>query len=181
MHPKRAARWLGITCALAIAAAGVTAQDTASPQKGPAVRDYGAVFDIKDADYLKAIFDARDTSASASGINVTFDNAARFLNMHARAGIPRARVKVAIVVRELAAKDVLKDAPYKALYKVDNPNTRLIRELVDAGAAIYLCGQTAAGRGMAKSDVDPHVKLALSAMTVTAALGAQGYTVIPQP
>jgi len=51
--------------------------------------------------------------------------------------------------------------------------------LHDAGVKIYLCGQTAAGRGFTTEDLNPAVSVALSAMTAHVRLQADGYTLIP--
>jgi intracellular sulfur oxidation DsrE/DsrF family protein len=123
-----------------------------------------------------------DVSATAdfSGdLNRRIESAARFLNMHARNGIAMENIDFAIVVHGSAGKDLLNDAAYKARFDEVNPNTTMLSALAEAGVEIYLCGQTAAHRGLAASDLHPAVTVALSAMTAHVRLQSQGYTLTP--
>ena len=51
--------------------------------------------------------------------------------------------------------------------------------MTDQGVRFIVCGQSAAGQGVAKSELLPGVEMALSAMTAHALLQQQGYTVNP--
>ena len=64
-------------------------------------------------------------------------------------------------------------------YGSENANAGLIAALIDAGVSIQLCGQTAAYRDIAKSDLLPGVGLSLSAMTAHAELQQRGYSLNP--
>jgi intracellular sulfur oxidation DsrE/DsrF family protein len=55
----------------------------------------------------------------------------------------------------------------------------LIDALNRAGVRIYLCGQSAAGRGVKWDEITPMVKVALSAMTMHAELAREGYSTNP--
>ena len=61
----------------------------------------------------------------------------------------------------------------------ENPNAALVDALIKAGVRIIVCGQSAAGQGVKKTDLLPGVELALSAMTAHALLQQQGYTLNP--
>jgi intracellular sulfur oxidation DsrE/DsrF family protein len=78
-----------------------------------------------------------------------------------------------------AAKDALSNEAYRKRFGVDNPNLPLLEALVQAGARIYLCGQSAGSRGITKADMAAPVKLALSAMTAHLVLQMDGYHVNP--
>jgi intracellular sulfur oxidation DsrE/DsrF family protein len=106
---------------------------------------------------------------------VVLVSAARFLNMHARAGVPEENVSAAVVVHGRSGWELLNDVAYRARHGVDNPNTALIRELTEAGVRIVLCGQTAAARGIPLDDVASEVQVALSAMTAFLVLQEEGY------
>lgn len=126
--------------------------------KGPVIKDFGAVFDVASPDYktpidadYKVLFNVHQAATSPSDVNEGLDTVARFLNMHAAAGVPRARMQVAVVLHGRAGKDTLRNEAYKA-----------------------------ARSGLPKSDIAPAIKLALSAMTVMATLQQQrGYTIMP--
>lgn len=125
---------------------------------------------------------AFDVSAAATPgeMNRTFNSAARFINMHVAAGVPLARIHVAIVVHGPASWDVVRDDVYRARRDGKaNGSADAVAQLLGHGVDIYLCGQAAAGQGIAKADLIPGVKMALSAMTAHALLQQQGYTLNP--
>ena len=100
--------------------------------------------------------------------------------MHARAGVPADRSRVSVIVHGQAAHDLLNAGAYaKRNEGKPNPNAPLIAALVGAGVEIQLCGQTAAALGIDKAELQPGVKLALSAITAHALLQHQGYTLNP--
>ena len=158
---------------LALPAAAIA--DMESFTTGPVFEDHGPVADIEttvavpaDAS-LRHVFDA-GTRAEDGQDNRTLVSAARFINMHARAGIDPERIEVAVVVHGKAIYDVSGEAPGSA---------ELVAALLDHGVKIYVCGQTAAYYGVTKDDLLPGVELALSAMTMHALLQQRGFTLNP--
>ena len=47
---------------------------------------------------------------------------------------------------------MLTDGAYKTKFGVVNPNTKLIKELTEAGVDVIICGQTASFRNQSSSD-----------------------------
>jgi intracellular sulfur oxidation DsrE/DsrF family protein len=171
------------TAALLVAASSASAQQRA--QAGPIIESGGAVFsvdpDLKtphDRDY-KVAFEIRAPSSEPDQMNASINTVARFLNMHAQAGVPRDRVSGALVAHGGASFELLDNAAYRERFGVDNPNAELIRELVAAGQPVLICGQSAASRGIDKETLIPGVQVALSAMTAFLLLQDQGYRVNP--
>ncbi|MCB1628983.1 MAG: DsrE family protein, partial [Xanthomonadales bacterium] len=125
---------------------------------GPRIKGFGAVASVPAATALpadarfKVAFDVAEAGA-AGELNRRFDSAARFLNMHARAGLPDQAVQVAIVVHGPAALDLANADKLGH----DNPNAELIAALIDAGVSITLCGQTATHRDIGPDDLLPGV------------------------
>lgn len=118
--------------------------------------------------------------AEKGKLNRGIESAARFVNMMVEAGVDRDRVKAAVVIHGAATFDVANDARYAAKYQgLKNPNAALIKALVDSGVDIWVCGQSAARNDVAKADLLPGVKMALSAITAHAELQRQGYSVNP--
>jgi intracellular sulfur oxidation DsrE/DsrF family protein len=154
-------------------------------QPGPIVPSFGGVFDVpspglpapKDQD-LKLRFDV-NVGPEAGELNAGFDTVARFLNMHARAGVPREHVKAALVIHGTAGKDTLKNDEYRKRFGKDNPNLALLDELLAAGVRIYLCGQTSMSRNLPRGVVTPAATIALSAMTAHLVLEKEGYVLNP--
>lgn len=176
-------RGAAMAAALAFASVPATAGES-DFHAGPVIPAFGKVATVQSDMPLPA--DARwkvsyDVSDGARGkLNGTFESAARFINMMAEAGVPRDHVKVAIVIHGKAGFDVSSDARYARYYgDATNPNSALVKALVGAGVELWVCGQSAAALDIARADLQPGVKMALSAMTAHAELQRQGYSLIP--
>jgi intracellular sulfur oxidation DsrE/DsrF family protein len=149
--------------------------DMNSFRNGPVFKDFGPVADVDTSvtipanTTLRHVFDVGAQSENGEP-NRTLVSAARFINMHARAGVETDRIQVAVIVHGKAIYDVSGIAP---------DNAELVAALVDHGVKIYVCGQTAAYYDVATSDLLPGVEMALSAMTMHALLQQQGYTLNP--
>jgi len=167
-----------------LSAPSLQAQALGASSPGPIIADYGPVFDVPDADFAptdgdyRLVFDVAQGMEDPSQVNRRIETLARFLNMHARAGVPADRMHLALVLHGTAGKDALNNAAFKARHGVDNPSLPLIQALHEAGVQIYLCGQTAYSRGLPKAELAEPVTLALSAMTALARLQAEGYGLI---
>ncbi len=153
---------------------------------GPVFTEFGPVADVPDADFaipedasFQVAFDVSQPAEDGK-LNRGFESAARFINMNARAGIEPMENRAAVVVHGPAVLDLLTDAAWVARDRGEaNPSGAMLREMIDQGVRFIVCGQSAAGQGVAKSDLIPGVELALSAMTAHALLQQQGYTVNP--
>jgi intracellular sulfur oxidation DsrE/DsrF family protein len=175
-------------CVAAALAASMLSFTTvaAEPDLGPVVPNYGPVMAPPSGSYnldpdvhYKVSMDVSGIAEFPGEQNRHLVSAARFLNMHARNGIPEDNIEFAIIVHGAAAKDLLTDAAYEKRYNEVNPNTELLKELNAAGVPVYLCSQTAAFRNMAPEEFSPAVTMSLSAMTAHVRLQQEGYTLIP--
>lgn len=172
-------RALFIIALLTLAACGPASAGAENFSTGPAIEDYGAVADVPGiklgADtQFKIAFDVA-APAEEGKANRRLESAARFINMHAAAGVPVENMDLAIVVHGPAAMDLTKDARFGG----ENATAGLVAALLEAGVSITLCGQTAAYRDIDESDLLPGVALSLSAMTAHAQLQQDGYTLNP--
>jgi intracellular sulfur oxidation DsrE/DsrF family protein len=152
-----------------------TYADFSSFSTGPAIKDYGPVADVdvtfpvsKDTDF-RHIFDVAE-QAEDGELNRTLVSAARFINMHARAGFDVSRIRLAVIVHGKAVRDVTVEA---------SSSSGLVASLIDHGVNIIVCGQSAAYYDVTTDDLLPGVEMALSAMTAHALLQQQGYTLNP--
>ena len=168
-----------LCCALSAAQAGESDFST-----GPVFSDFGPVadvttdFEIPDGAQFKHSFDVKD-QADAGALNRSLVSAARFINMHGRAGVPLENISVAVVVHGGAVKDVANAEYYGDAVGGDNANAALIEAMISKGVRIIVCGQSAAYYDVDNDDLLPGVEMALSAMTAHALLQASGYTVNP--
>jgi len=154
---------------------GIAQADASSFTTGPVIKDYGPVADVDitlslpgDA-VLRHSFDVSERAAEEE-LNRTLVAAARFINLHARAGVDADRIKLAVVVHGTAVHDVSREATGSA---------GLVAALVNHGVRIIVCGQSAAYYDVTADDLLPGVEMALSAMTAHALLQQQGYSLNP--
>ncbi|TIX51071.1 DsrE family protein [Alteraurantiacibacter aquimixticola] len=183
-QPGNLFRFLPVVLTLLLATPAV-AQDIPQFTTGPVFTDFGPVADVDydmtipaDA-HFRVAFDVT-AQAEQGEVNRALTSAARFINMHVRAGVPEERVQVALVIHGPAGNDVLSAEAYAARFDgAENANLPVIAALLDHGVQIIICGQSATGMGIAKADLAPGVQMALSAMTAHALLQQQGYTLNP--
>ena len=154
-------------------------------QTGPVIKEYGAIWDIQNTSYpvnkehfFKVVFDVMRSPDAKDAINPSLETAARFLNMHARKGVPMDQMQVAVVVHNAATPDILADEHYRERFGTDNPNTGLLNALMDAGVKIILCGQSSMARNVPIEQAQSGVLLSLSAMTALIQLQSDGYQLI---
>ena len=158
--------------------------EDATFSKGPLIEEFGP----------HAAIDGASPIASNAQFNVSFDvkkqaaagetsrhleSGARFLNMHAAAGVKPENMRLAFVIHGAAVRDVTHNEFYRGEMNSDNSNLALIKSLLRNNVSITVCGQSAAYYGVTKDDLAPGVEMALSAMTAHAQLQQQGYTVNP--
>jgi len=184
MNPRT--RWPIISICLLSMTAAADDPSSREPNLGPIIEDFGPTFPINDRDTpleegftYRTVFDASRYSDAPAAVNSTLVSAARFLNMHARNGVPAENMQVAVVVHGEALKVVLADEAYRSRYAMNNPNLELIGRLHDAGVEIYVCGQSMGFRGVAKQELVEPARVALSAMTMLTVLQSKDYALLP--
>jgi intracellular sulfur oxidation DsrE/DsrF family protein len=171
--------------ALAVLLAGPVAAQNAQFHPGPVFPDVAPVATI-DSDMViapgtvfKVTYDVT-AQATPGEANRSFETAARFLNSHVEAGVPEGNINVAYVVHGKAIIDLLQPGAYAARAGgKPNATAALVAKLRAHRVNFYVCGQSAAAQGIAKADLLPGVKMAISASSAHALLGMQGYTLIP--
>jgi intracellular sulfur oxidation DsrE/DsrF family protein len=175
---------IGFLIAALVVAAPLDAQQ--APRTGPVIQSAGGVFEVPRVDFetplnltYRVAFDVSRAAESPTDLNPGLNTVARFLNMHAQAGVPLRQLQVAVVVHGTAGKDLLQNEAYHTRLATDNPNAELIQELAAAGVRLILCGQTAASRGLPTDGLLEPVQVALSAMTALAVLQEEGYHINP--
>lgn len=168
----------------ALATHGLAAQPVARP--GPVIAAFGPVYDIPVADFAtpadrayRVVFEVAEAPADSTVLNRNLETAARFLNMHVRAGVPRDSLVAAVVLHGPAARAALRHDAYRARFGVDNPDLALLEALHAAGVPIILCGQSSMSRGFYPDLVAAPVRIALSAMTALTVLQQDGYVLNP--
>jgi intracellular sulfur oxidation DsrE/DsrF family protein len=172
--------------ALLAGPAAISAQALGSRTAGPAIERFGAVYAVESPSFAtptdlvyRVAFEVALGTDEPDQVNPRIETLARFLNMHAQAGVARENMKLALVLHGTAGKDALGNEGYRRRYGVDNPNAELIQALQEYGVRIVLCGQTQVHRGLVREELAAGVEVALSAMTALAAFQSRGYQVNP--
>lgn len=152
---------------------------------GPVIPEFGPVWDIPGATYqldtdgtLMAVFDVMQSPEDHTQVNPWIETAARFLNMHAAAGMDPENLKVALVVHNKASTDLLDHPGYQERFGSENPNHALLSALMESGAQVIFCGQSSIARQVPIEQTIEGVQLSLSAMTALLQLQDQGYRLI---
>lgn len=163
-----------------------TPVDAGEPSLGPAVEGYGPTYPIDDRDVpledgfvYRAVFDVASYGDDSGALNPRLVSVARYLNMHARNGVPVENMELAVVVHGAAVRNILDNDAYRSRYRIDNPNLELVKRLHAAGVRFYVCGQSLAFGKVAKSELADPVQVAVSAMTMLTVLQADGYALLP--
>lgn len=166
------------------------AQTTVLPGQqlsGPVIQSTGMSFKVDDPTFpipaghtFKALFIINAGGGDSVKVNELLTTMARYFNLHARNGIADDHVRGAAVFHGNGWPALLNDSSFVARFGgKGNPSKRLVEELVQHGATLILCGQTAGNRGIRREELLPGVKVAMSAMSAVEYLQSEGYRLIP--
>lgn len=126
---------------------------------------YKAVFDVtKDGDVNK-------TDAALAHV-------ARAVNVFAAAGVPLAHLEFVVVIHGPATPVALSATSFAAKFGHPNPNLHVIEALKKAGVRILVCGNAIGDMGYTPSEINPDIKVALSALSTLIILQDQGYALL---
>ncbi|MEC8952880.1 MAG: DsrE family protein [Acidobacteriota bacterium] len=162
----------------------VGAQNTRNDlHDGPLIEGFGRHVDLPNADFVmrtddniyKVAFEIFQPLNAPERPHMRLEAAARFMNMHAHAGIPQKNLQVKLVLHGGGTRAAMTNEAYQERYEMDNPSLPLLEALSDAGVEIFLCEQSRVLNGLDANEVSAPVKSALSAMTAVVTLQADGY------
>ncbi|MEP1385755.1 MAG: DsrE family protein [Paraglaciecola sp.] len=150
---------------------------------GPVFENYGTHVPVPGVtisadETFKIAFDV-NAGAKEGKVNRGFERLTRFINMHVASGAKLENIDVAMVVSGPATSEILSNTEFKKLKGSNNPNTELLQLLIDKGARILVCGQSAVAHDFLPNMFEKGVEVELSNMTAQAHLAKQGYTLIP--
>ena len=149
---------------------------------GPLVHNFGRHVDLPNAAFktntdmvYKVAFEILQALGEPTRPHMRLEAAARFMNMHAHAGVPPENLQLSIVLHGGGTRAAMTDEAYRKRYDVDNPSLPLLNALSEAGVNIYLCEQSRVLSGTGADEIAAPVKSALSAMTAVVNLQEDGY------
>jgi intracellular sulfur oxidation DsrE/DsrF family protein len=154
---------------------------------GPVITAAGPSFEVQAPTFptptrgdFKALFEINAGGGDTVKVNEQLVTMARFFNIHVRNGVAESRLKAAAVFHGQGWTALLTDSAFAARFGgKPNPSRKLVEELMQHGAQLVLCGQTAGARNIRRDELLPGVKVSVSAMTAFLALQNDGYRMIP--
>jgi intracellular sulfur oxidation DsrE/DsrF family protein len=151
----------------------------------PVIKSFGTVSSIPYATVkldtsieYKIIVDVMTGSDDKSEVFFSMNNVARMFNLHVLAGVPKEQMHVVLAIHNAAVWSVLTDARYKELFGLINPHTPLIKELIDNGVKVVVCGQSLIKQKIAQDQLLEGVEVATSALTIITEYQLRGYAVL---
>lgn len=171
---------------LSLLLAFAACQAVAEPVTGPVIDDYGPVYYVPEEplklppdSLLKAVFDIAAAPDEPEMANYRLETVARYLNMHARAGVEPGQMATAVILHGRAARSALNPEAFEERYGETHPDAELLRELGRAGVRLIVCGQSATAFGFRRDELTPGVDMSLSALTALVRLQSDGFALIP--
>lgn len=147
---------------------------------GMSIKVDNPTFEVPKGHVFKALFVIDAGGGDSVKVNEQLTVVARFYNLHVRHGFVEDHVKAAAVVHGSGFPALLTDAAFAARFGgKPNPSRRLVEELLQHGAQLVLCGQTAGARNIRRDELLPGVQVAISAMTAFNVLQSQGFVYNP--
>ena len=113
--------------------------------------------------------------AKAKEINGALAEVARIINLHIAAGVPKENLDVMVIAHGSGLFSLLDDAHYQKKFRINNPNSKLVKELQDAGVKFSSCGQAMKFLEIERESLLPGIRSAYSAKTVTSTYVLKGY------
>ena len=138
----------------------------------------GAAVAIDAKHPYKVIVDGINAAASPSGILPALGRASLVVNALTVAHVPAANQKVVVVFHGPSVDGLLRNEAYRKQFGVDNPNLKVVEQLVAAGVELYVCAQHMANHKLGMDQLTPGIKLATAASIVLIAYQNEGYAVV---
>ena len=154
----------------------------AQERVNPVISEYGGIYDIPDAkvkvdpaiDY-NIVIDVYSSIDEPQLLNPALNNVARMLNLHSVSGADVGKMHVVLAVHAGATYALMDDESYREKYRMANPNTQLVKQLVASGVDVTVCGQSLISRKVDPDGLLPGVQIATSMLTTVTTFQLKGY------
>ncbi len=100
---------------------------------------------------------------------------ARILNLHVASGIPPSHIHAIVLTHGESLYSIMNNDAFLAKYKKQNPNDKLIDEMMKDDVKFIACGQAMQFYQLKKEQLHAGVKVSLTAQTVKSNYLGQGY------
>ena len=181
---KMHTRLIALAAAMALSASAFAAQPAGFWVK-PAIPAYGPVHIWPEAidrpspkKTYKALFDVTKGDPASDKVNAGLDHIARGINTFAAAGVPLNHLKFVVIIHGGVTPIALGEKAYAAKFGHPNPNLAVIADLKKAGVNVMVCGNALGDMDFTPAEVNPDIKVALSALTTLVIQQDQGYALM---
>ena len=170
--------------ALVLFSMHVSATEYPAPQK-PAVAagtgyveipGAGVAIDPKHA--YKAIVDGLNAAATPTEILPALGRASLIVNALTVGHVPATNRKIVVVFHGPSVDGLLRNEEYRKKFGVDNPNAKVVEQLIAAGVELFVCGQHMANHKLGMDAIVPGIKMSTAASLVLISYQNQGYAML---
>lgn len=117
-------------------------------------------------------------SIEKQGVNKELWHVARLFNLLKAYNISNKNIHIVVVISGKGYSTALNNKAHLNYFEKENPNIELIEELLKNDIEIHICGQTIAGNHLDyNKEINPKIKLTLSAMIDVVEYGKKGYVI----
>jgi intracellular sulfur oxidation DsrE/DsrF family protein len=124
----------------------------------------------------KVVIDVYDRVKDSSQLATTLREVGRTYNLNIANGVPKDKLKMAVVIHGGAVAAILNDAAYEKKYGIKNPNSEALRAYKEQGIQFYVCGQSLAMMNLPAEKLAPEIEVSISAKTAFITLDQLGYS-----
>ena len=149
------------------------------------IEGYGSIYKLPDAAVqppknleYNIIFSISKQAKKEGDPNPGLVHIARTINLYEWAEVPKENLHLVGIVHGEATSIVLNHQAFQDKFHRENPDLDLIYKLTQAGVELYICGQSLLGQGYERTQLEPHVDFALSALSVLPVYQLKGYAVL---
>jgi intracellular sulfur oxidation DsrE/DsrF family protein len=148
----------------------------------PSVKKYGAVVNYDGVELpskgAKIVIDMTTANPTAQGHSQAMDRVARLINLYGLGGVKPEQLEIVVVVHSAAYETILTNNAYRRRFRKENPNLDALNALTQAGVRFMVCGQSINARKIALDEINPNVKLAISAITTLVEHQQRGFSLL---
>lgn len=148
----------------------------------PSIEKYGAVVSYEGVALpskgAQIIIDMTTANPTGEGHSQSMDRVARLINLYGLGGIGPEQLDIVVVVHSAAYKTILSNDAYQKRFNTKNPDLDALNVLTDAGVKFMVCGQSIHARKIDLDEINPNVKLAISAITTLVEHQQQGFALL---
>jgi intracellular sulfur oxidation DsrE/DsrF family protein len=108
-------------------------------------------------------------------VNAGLKEVARIINLHVASGIPLKKITPVVVVHASAVHVMRTNEAFQKKFKMDNPSIPFMDQMRKIGVKFLICGQAMEFFETKKEDLQPDVKVSLTAQTVLSSYKLKGF------